>query len=248
MTYNKTTWKTGDIITADKLNNIENGIQAVELTTTNGITQIDSKKQNKLVAGTNITLTDNPTDNTTTISAPSSGGINNPLYPSTTPSSGDQTRITSIKLDSENSKLLIDYDYTYYESGSIEDTGTSTLQYPKPVNIANTSLNNLAQIAFNNMFIGLMPDYSTGIQIAFTSDSYTVPYDGIIIANLYTKSSGKVHGLIYINQIQIIDYESTTTASSCIWSFAVKEGDIVTTENLYNSEQFKLYKLRGGSY
>ena len=30
MSYNKTTWQTGDIVTAEKLNNIENGIENVE--------------------------------------------------------------------------------------------------------------------------------------------------------------------------------------------------------------------------
>lgn len=32
MAYNKTTWKTGDIITAVKLNNIENGIETIDET------------------------------------------------------------------------------------------------------------------------------------------------------------------------------------------------------------------------
>lgn len=30
MAYNKTTWETGDVITAEKLNNIENGIAAIK--------------------------------------------------------------------------------------------------------------------------------------------------------------------------------------------------------------------------
>lgn len=46
MTYNKTTWKTGDVITEDKLNNIENGIEAtssaVDVITTD-ITQMQQE-------------------------------------------------------------------------------------------------------------------------------------------------------------------------------------------------------------
>ena len=38
MTYNKTTWNTGDVITADKLNNIEDGIE----TNTNVVKTITS--------------------------------------------------------------------------------------------------------------------------------------------------------------------------------------------------------------
>lgn len=39
MAYNKTTWKTGDVITADKLNNIEDGISTEStLSTTPGVT------------------------------------------------------------------------------------------------------------------------------------------------------------------------------------------------------------------
>lgn len=46
MTYNKTTWKTGDVITEDKLNNIEGGIEAtsnaVDVITTD-ITQMQQE-------------------------------------------------------------------------------------------------------------------------------------------------------------------------------------------------------------
>lgn len=41
MAYNKTTWQTGDIITADKLNNIENGISSLSNGSTNTSRVID---------------------------------------------------------------------------------------------------------------------------------------------------------------------------------------------------------------
>ena len=49
MTYNKTTWNTGDIITADKLNNIENGVSSidtVEQTLTNEVADLATMVDN----------------------------------------------------------------------------------------------------------------------------------------------------------------------------------------------------------
>lgn len=84
MTYQPTNWKTGDVITEGKLNNIESGItnndSQIEIIQSNendlygevSSLQADLvNKQDKLTAGTGIDITDNIISTTTTSGIPS---------------------------------------------------------------------------------------------------------------------------------------------------------------------------------
>ena len=77
MTYNKTNWKTDDVITANSLNNLETGVSNNDTAVTE-LKNTLPNKQDKLTAGDNITIENN------VISATTGGGSGGITVPSTT--------------------------------------------------------------------------------------------------------------------------------------------------------------------
>ena len=67
MTYNKTNWQNGDIITADKLNNLENGVSNNDANITSAVENAATKAELSQVSNELADLTTTVNNNTTTL-------------------------------------------------------------------------------------------------------------------------------------------------------------------------------------
>ena len=111
---------------------------------------------------------------------------------------------------------------------------------------SNAEFNNLSTNAKDNIINLAMPDYSAGVSVSYTANTYTAPSGGYFHIWIYGGVAGGVDN-IKINNIEVFYQQGSVVEGEyrSLLTFFVNKNDIITWSNASQVQKFIFYPLKG---